>query len=239
MVHIKTGDGHQKVSGIVTTMFATDAVIKKTIAAGANFIIAHEPTFYSHTDETALLQNDEVYQYKKKLLDEHGIAVWRFHDYWHAAKPDGILMGVLIALGWEKYYNTDHPTLINYPATSVKDIVALVKTKLGIDTVRVIGNANQMCSRIALLPGAWGGKMQITTLQQQRPDLIIVGELSEWETAEYIRDAEYMGLNTSLIVLGHGVSEEPGMQYLVQWLQPKIPGVKITHIPSGNPFSFM
>src|SRR5882757_2407152 len=47
---VKTGNINQPVKGIVTTMFATDAVIEKTIQLGANFIIAHEPTFYSHTD---------------------------------------------------------------------------------------------------------------------------------------------------------------------------------------------
>ncbi|MDQ6889502.1 MAG: Nif3-like dinuclear metal center hexameric protein, partial [Bacteroidota bacterium] len=50
---IKSGDPSQKVTGIVTTMFATDAVIEKTIKAGANFIIAHEPTFYNHLDDVA------------------------------------------------------------------------------------------------------------------------------------------------------------------------------------------
>jgi len=50
---IKAGDWGQPVKGIVTTMFATDVVIEKTISLGANFIIAHEPTFYNHLDETA------------------------------------------------------------------------------------------------------------------------------------------------------------------------------------------
>src|ERR1700753_1554729 len=49
---IKTGNPDTIVKGIVTTMFATVAVIEKTISLGANFIIAHEPTFYNHLDET-------------------------------------------------------------------------------------------------------------------------------------------------------------------------------------------
>jgi putative NIF3 family GTP cyclohydrolase 1 type 2 len=47
-----------------------------------------------------------------------------------------------------------------------------------------------------------------------------------------------MGAKHSLIVLGHAQSEEPGMQWLVQWLQPKITGIKVTHIPANNPFTF-
>ena len=52
---IKSGDPGQQAKGIVSTMFATDEVIQKTIGLGANFIIAHEPTFYNHLDETSWL----------------------------------------------------------------------------------------------------------------------------------------------------------------------------------------
>ncbi len=69
--------------------------------------------------------------------------------------------------------------------------------------------------------------------------MLIVGELNEWETNEYIRDARYQGLKMSLLVLGHSVSEEPGLQWMVAWLTPKVPGVKITHLPSGDPFTWV
>src|SRR5688572_8341714 len=53
---LKSGNANTAVTGIVTTMFATVEVIRKTIDLKANFIIAHEPTFYNHLDETAWLQ---------------------------------------------------------------------------------------------------------------------------------------------------------------------------------------
>src|SRR5581483_9439314 len=65
---LKAGSPDTVVTGIVTTMFATIDIIRKAIKIGANFIIAHEPTFYNHTDNTTWLQNDEVYQYKADLL---------------------------------------------------------------------------------------------------------------------------------------------------------------------------
>ncbi len=48
-----------------------------------------------------------------------------------------------------------------------------------------------------------------------------------------------MGQKTSLLVLSHSVSEEAGMEYAASWLQPKVPGVSITHIASGSPFTFL
>ena len=235
---LKSGVASQVVTGIVTTMFATIDVIKKAIELKANFIIAHEPTFYNHLDDTGWLQNSDVYAYKMNLLKENGIAVWRFHDYIHMLRPDGVLTGVLERLGWQSYYNSKNPGLIEMKEMSLGDIANLAKEKLGIKQVRVIGPANHVCKRIGVLPGAAGGRSQIGFLKTEKPDVLIVGEVSEWETAEYVRDARAMGQHTALIVLGHSQSEEPGMEWMVPWLEPKVPGIKISHIASNNPFTF-
>jgi putative NIF3 family GTP cyclohydrolase 1 type 2 len=235
---IKAGSGDQVVTGIVTTMFATNDVIAKTGRLGANFIIAHEPTFYNHADETGWLGDDPVLKAKQGMLKEHGIAVWRFHDGIHRHSPDGIRMGVMQALGWEKWYDRDNPSLVKVPPASLRDIMLSVKKSLGIDAVKFIGSRDQQCSRIVLMPGAAGGQRQIAAIQQYQPDLLIVGELNEWETSEYVRDAQYLGKKVSLIVLGHSVSEEPGLQWLVPVLKEKVPGVPVTHIMSGDAFSW-
>jgi putative NIF3 family GTP cyclohydrolase 1 type 2 len=236
---IKAGSPDQLVTGVVTTMFATLPVIKKAVELKSNFIIAHEPTFYNHMDETQWLEKDEVWQFKNELLKKNNIAVWRFHDYWHSNQPDGVLMGVLTAMGWEKYYDAGKAQIVTVPPISLKEIVVLAKTKLGITNLRVIGDLSQVCRRIALVPGAAGGRRQMQLIQSESPDVLLCGESPEWETVEYIRDAQDAGIKKSLIVLGHAVSEEPGMEWLVQWLKSKVPGITITHVPSGNPFKWM
>jgi putative NIF3 family GTP cyclohydrolase 1 type 2 len=224
---VKWGDPEQPVKGIVTTMFATDAIIEKAAGLGANFIIAHEPTFYNHLDETDWLAGDGVFGFKKASLDRHGMVVWRFHDSWHAHRPDGIVIGVLVALGWDKYYDPNSPWVIELPPVSLGDI----------ENLRFIGDLSQVCKRITLSPGAGGGRSQIGMIRKYDPDLFICGEVNEWETSEYVRDAKYQGQKTALAVLGHSVSEEPGMEWLIPWLQPKVPGIRITHIASGDAFS--
>lgn len=233
---VKSGDPTVAVSGIVTTTFATAEVIEKAIALQSNFIIVHEPTYYNHADDTTWLQQNEVYQYKKALLDKHGIVVWRFHDYWHAHRPDGVLTGVLKALGWDKFSAADKQHVLTIPPTAFEKIIKEVKQKLKLPKVKAIGNLSWNCQRIVLLPGAWGGRRQIDALQNEKPDLLMVGELQEWETSEYIRDAQHKGEKTALMVMGHAVSEEPGMEWLVHWLQPQFPKIKITHVPSKSPF---
>jgi putative NIF3 family GTP cyclohydrolase 1 type 2 len=235
---IKSGSNDQIVTGIVTTMFATVEVIKKAIALNANFIIVHEPTFYNHTDDMNWTGNNEIVKQKKELLNEHGIVVWRFHDYWHAYRPDGITYGVLKRANWLQF-NKNAEKTFTIPVSSLKQIVEHLKKSLNIDHVRVIGDLSANIGKISLLPGAWGGQNQISTTEKEKPDLVIVGEVHEWEMAEYIRDARLLGSKTSLIVLGHSVSEEPGMEWLREWLQPKLEGIKVTHIASNNPFTWV
>ena len=237
---LRSGSLEQQVTGIVTTMFPTIEVIEKTAKVGANFIIAHETPFYNNNDETDWLKDDDAYKYKVALLNKYKIAIWRFHDHWHAHKPDGIAMGNLIKFGWEKYYNPDTPRMITLPKPmTIQAIANLAKQKLGISMVRVVGNLKQPCSTIYLAFGYMDPRAQIPVIQQSKPDLILSGETREWETVERVRDGLAMGQKTSLLVLSHSVSEEAGMEYLVTWLQPKVPGVKITNIPSNNPFKFV
>lgn len=235
---LKSGSGDMTVTGIVTTMFATISVIEQAIKQKANFIIAHEPTFYNHTDDPNWVQNNGMVKRKQALLQQNNIAVWRFHDYWHSHIPDGIRYGVLRDAGWLGYFHQGS-SVIQVPAISLKDLAGHLKSSLGISHVRVIGDLSQSCQTLAILPGAAGGQAQISLVEKEKPDVLIVGEVHEWETGEYIRDTKLSGGKTSLIILGHCVSEEPGMKWMVEWLQPKIPGIKISHIASLDPFTWL
>jgi len=235
---LKSGDEQQTVTGIVTTMFATVQVIEQAAKLKANFIIAHEPTFYNHQDDVNYVANNRVVQQKQALLKKYNITVWRFHDYWHSVEPDGIGYGVLKKAGWLQYYKPGK-RMLQIPPLTLEKLVAHLEQSLDIKHVRVIGDLSQTCARIALIPGAAGGQTQISLVEKEQPDVLIVGEVHEWETAEYIRDARQMGSKTALIVLGHSVSEEPGMDWLADWLKPKIPGVPVTHIVSGDPFTWV
>lgn len=234
---LKSGNREMKVTGIVTTMFATIEVIRKAISLNANFIIAHEPTFYNHLDATEWLANDDVYQYKAELLKKHGIAVWRNHDYIHSLKPDGVGTGLLKQLNWASYYDQKTGTL-TIPAIPLGGLIDFLKTKMNINKVRYIGDLQQECKKVLFLPGSAGGTTQISMLSKLKPDVLICGEIQEWETAEYIRDARAKGDQVSLVVLGHIASEEAGSEFMAGWLKTNFPGIKSTHIPSTNSLSF-
>ena len=201
-------------------------------------LIAHEPTFYNHLDETGWLAGDPVYEYKVSLLKDNNIAVWRNHDYVHRLREDGVRAGVVSRLGWQRFVGSN-PNVFNIQPTSLKALIADVKEKLGINTVRYIGELFTSCKKVLLLPGAAGGRNQISAIRREKPDVVLCGEISEWETAEYIRDARSKGDDLSLAVLGHIASEEPGSEFLAGWLRENVKGVPVTHVPAGNSLMFV
>lgn len=232
---LKSGDSSYAVKGIVTTFLASCEVLQKAIGLGANVIITHEPTFYNHPDKTDWLKDDPVYQAKRKLIEDHQLVVWRFHDYWHSHQPDGIMTGVLRALEWEKLTYGDWNNKVRVPTLSLRELVAYLKAKLAITHVRVMGSPDFQCTNIGLMVGSPPGEWQMRLLNEDI-DVLVAGEINEWETPEYVRDALFQNRHKALIVTGHALSEEPGMAYLVEWLRARFPEVPITHVPTSDPF---
>ena len=234
---VKAGDPSQPVTGIVTTFLASSEVLQKAADRGANLVISHEGPFYRHQDDNEWLADDPVYETKRRLIEAHKLVIWRFHDYWHRTNPDGVFTGMCQALGWADYVDAANPVVLNLPATTLQALVQHLKAKLGAQTVRVMGVPDMPCQQIALLVGFPGAERQIEALRQDI-DVLVTGEGHEWETTEYVRDALFQGKPKAMIVLGHEISEEAGMAYLVDWLQARLPGVPITHITTGDPFRF-
>ncbi len=236
---LKSGSLDMQISGIVTTMFATVEVIKKTIALGANFIIAHEPTFYSHPDSIDWLQKNPTYEYKKNLLKDNNITIWRCHDYVHKMTPDPVTIGVLKRMGWEDKQINKNPNLIQLSNQTLKDVIFSLKSKMGVDQVRYIGDLTQTCNKVLYIPGAAGSTTHIAAMKLFKPDVLICGEVEEWTTVEYIRDSMARGQVISFILLGHIASEEPGSEFMFNWVKERYPAILSKHIPSGNSLSFL
>jgi putative NIF3 family GTP cyclohydrolase 1 type 2 len=236
---VKAGDPSQPCTGVVTTFLATLDVLRKAAGAGANLVITHEPVFYNHLDETAWLSGDRVYEAKRRFIDETRLVVWRAHDSWHSLKPDPVTVGTLKALGWEGFAVRGDEELCDIPAATVVSLAATLKQKLGSHGVRFVGDPGLTCRRLALSLGAAGRESHIRLLRRTDVDALIVGELQEWETSEYVRDSGAAGWSKAVVVVGHAASEEAGMRELAEWLRPRHPGLKVTHVPAGDAFTYV
>ena len=138
-------------------------------------------------------------------------------------------------MGWSNNVNPNLENSVQIPETTLKNLASLIKNKFNLNRAFFIGPEDLICHRVGIMPGAWGGRAHIPFLAKEI-DVLIVGESQEWEAVEYVRDAAHIFKNKGMIIMGHARSEEPGMEYLVEWLKPILPDIKISFIPSNDPF---
>lgn len=233
---LKAGDPNTVVTGIVTTFMDTYPVLEQAVARGKNLIITHEPTFYNHPDNLSPLAADPVQQQKLAYIREHHLVVWRFHDTWHMRQPDGILAGMVEQFGWKQYQSSTDPQHFTMPATTVRKVAESLQLRTGARAIRIVGDPAMTVTEVELMPGASGSDRQIKALEQDNVQLLVAGESREWETVPYVVDAAAQGRHKALILLGHEISEEAGMDECARWLRTLLPGMPIEFIPAGEPF---
>jgi putative NIF3 family GTP cyclohydrolase 1 type 2 len=233
----KAGNPDAPVTGIAVTMMATMDVLQRAAANGQNFVITHEPTFYNHLDvPEGMAESDPVWQAKREFIEKHGMVVWRFHDHWHMKKPDGILAGMVHAMGWEKYQQGENPYLFTMPERTLEALAAELAKKLGSPVVRVVGEPGMKVTRIAFSPGSAGFVRETHALEMDNVEVLLVGETREWETVEYAADAVSQGKKKALIVIGHIPSEQAGMEECTRWLKTFVKDVPIEFVAAKQPF---
>ena len=221
-------------------MMSTMDVLERSAAAGLNLVLTHEPTFYSGNDSLTRLEqeNDAVTATKRAFIKEHHMVVFRIHDHWHfpLRVPDGVVTGVFRQMDWAKYQHDKTQPLLRMPPTTVKALALDIKRRIGIRSMRVVGNPDMAVTKVAFLPGASGWDAHRAYLQRDDVEVLVIGEAREWETVEYAADSATQGLHKALIILGHVPSEQAGSSVLVEWLTPRVPEVSVKEVPTAEPF---
>jgi len=247
----KEGDPDTPVTGVAVTMMATFDVLRSAAASGANFVITHEPVFYSHRDTTGALERegDPVFAAKRDFIREHHMVVWRFHDNWHARRPDGIQEGMERKLGWTRYrtaandtLSSDRPAtdfLFRIPATTAGGLARELAGKLDAHAVRMVGDPKLPVRGVAFAGGFLSAETQRALLRRPDVDALVIGEAHEWETIAYAADAVSEGERKALIVVGHTPSEQGGMEECTRWLRGFVTSVPVRFIAASDPWSMV
>jgi putative NIF3 family GTP cyclohydrolase 1 type 2 len=232
----KSGGPDSEITGVACTFMATMEVLEKAAAQGCNLIITHEPTYYNHLDQTDMLQGDPVFAAKQAFIDEHHLVVFRFHDHWHRTTPDGIYVGMIDKLQWRPYLLEGRKNIFDLQGKSLRELTGHMKRTFPDAVIRVIGDPDLSVHKAAFSAGAPGSSAHIRHLQQEDINLVVIGEAPEWESLSYVRDASQAGFPKAMIILGHTVSEEAGMDYCAQWMDGFVDEVPVRFIASGDPF---
>ena len=242
---VKAGDPSTIVKGIVTTSMATMAVLQQAVKAGANLVITAQPTFYSRADaptpppargaaNQAASPSDPVFTAKNEFIARNGLVVFRLSDHWRQRHPDPLSQGLATALRWTKFQAADGRRF-QIPALTLGALATHAKNTLRArGGIRVVGDPEMRVQRVGLLPGTT--PVQAALERLPLVDVIVAGEVREWETVEYARDKVFNGERKGLILVGRVVSEEPGMAVCADWLKTFTSEVPVRHVSAGDPY---
>ena len=234
---VKAGDPSTIARGIVTTSIATMGVLHQAVKAGANIVITAHPTFYARADVPAPPAGapDPVFSAKNEFITRNNLVVFRLSEHWRQRRPDPHAQGVAAALRWSKHQSAGDPQRFEVPALTLDALASHVKNRLrSRGGIRVIGDPRTMMRRVGLLPGTT--PIQAALRMLPNVDVIVAGEVREWESVEYVRDKVFSGEKKGLILVGRIVSEEPGMEVCANWLKQFVTEVPIRHISAGDPY---
>jgi len=230
------GDPNTRLNNVAVTMMATQDVLEKAVEKDCNLIITHEPLFYNHHNQIGNLEHDIVYKAKVEYLRNNQLCIFHLHDNLHHAKMDYIAVGMMEKLNWGKYRTDDTYKRFRMADVKLKQILGDLEEYLDAATIKYIGNKEYSYENVFV---SWGFMMMdnaIDLINQYESSVLITGETHEWEFAEYVYDANQMGLNKSLIMTGHVASEESGVEYFCGYLQKKIPSLSISYLKTGDLF---
>ena len=231
----KAGNPDSPVKGIATTMMTSFDMLKRAHAAGLNMVITHEDTYWNDRDDTKDLTENPLYKLKTEFIVKNDMVVWRDHDHMHAMTPDYTVVGELRSVGLKGGPQTTmRPGVLTIPETTLGDLAAQVKRSSGARALRCVGDPNAKVSRILVGPGY--GTPRMTT----EVDVVIGGEQQEadggFDNVEYVLDAVSLGMAQGVIMLGHVISEQAGMEDFGNWLRTFVPDVPIQFVPAEEPY---
>ncbi len=243
----KAGDPSTVVKGIATTAMATLDVLKQAIKANTNLVLTYEPTFYSRADGREPANSppgrgpggfgadDPVFKAKLEFIEKNRLVVFRLRDHWQARKQNDMVTGLAGALGWSAHRAKTDDALYDLPPATAEAIVTSIRGKLNLRAgLRAVGDRHATVRRVLLFPGS----MPPETLWQRysEVDLVVAGEVREWENTHYAADVFTAGEKRALVTTGRIASEEPGMRLCAEWLQTVVKELPATWIGVGDPY---
>lgn len=234
---LKAGNPDVETDKVAITMFPTPEVIKKAKEWGAQLLIVHEPMYYNNMDKHS---DEKIECEKRKLVEDSGLTIYRFHDHPHFTTPDIIATGQLktLDLGGEIEY-TDVFDLVRIhldkPVTPFA-LAKIIEERCGIKHTRICGARDAECTTISCMFGMPGGVFD--ELKNEKSEIVLTGEACEWTLCEYARDASQLGHKKALIVMGHIGSERDGMKYTAELLKKLHPELLIKYFECGEVYTY-
>ena len=241
------GDPQVTVTGIAVTVMPDMATLQKAVAQGCNMVVSPESPLYARpyvaptapgpfnpTQTVEQLRADPTYAAKLAYIAQNKLAIYRLQDNLSAASANLPVQGIAQAMAWQRYRVPNADGTFAIPGTSLKALAAAVKRRLGVNGgMRVIGRGDMPVRRVLVVPGRIDPVAVVKLLPEV--DVLLAGDLREWELVEYFHDSWETPRPKALIAVGRILSEQPGMAAVASWLRP-IAGVPVRPILVADPY---
>jgi putative NIF3 family GTP cyclohydrolase 1 type 2 len=233
------------VRGVGVMWMPTWAALRAATASGANVMVVHEPTFYTHWDRAGF---DEEFKHlkpraraaldatraaKEGWIHKQGITIIRCHDVIDAM-PGGVVDSLARELGFAP--GDTVTTSGNYRVVQLREPcrageivrrMARAFARLGQPGVGFYGDENRIVGKLGLGTGYGCDPWRQIELGAEMA-LVIDDRIKVWTEPVWAEDAGY-----PLAVINHGTSEEWGIRTLAEILRKQFPALSIHLVEQG------
>jgi putative NIF3 family GTP cyclohydrolase 1 type 2 len=234
----KVGGPETEVTGIAVAWLPFTWAIEKAIELDCTLFVTHEPTFYDHHDRREELFELEIVAGRRLLLEAAGMAVLRCHDLWDRFPEEGITTSWGDHLGLNRLVDADeYSRLYAVEPTTAREFAATVASRtfdLGQPGVHLIGDGDRRVERVCIGTGAISPYLEIVS--RFKPDLVVCSD----DGMDYWRDGAFaVDGGPPIVVVHHGVTEEPGVGRLAERLRHAFTGTPVHHIEQRCMYEFV
>lgn len=241
------GDPQVIVKGIAVTVMPDIPTLRRAVAQGCNMIVSIESPLYARPNMASggpsasgpnqaveRLQADRTYAAKLAFIAQNQLAIYRLSDNLGAPGTDPLSEGIAQAMRWGAYRSPAGTGRFDIPRSSLAALSRSVKRRLGVNGgMRVIGRGDHSVSRVLVAPGRIDPVAVVKLLPEV--DVLVAGDLREWELVEYFHDSWETTQPKALIAVGRIMSEQPGMLAAVSWLR-SIANLPVRPISVEDPY---
>lgn len=233
---IFTDNIDREVGKVATCMVITPDVLRNAAEWGANLIVTHEPT-YCKDAETYI--DAKPYAFKKELLEKYNIAVCRWHDTPHYGDVDDVNAAIINRMNWKGRFDGKFIFEFDEPVSPLQ-IARDLRDNIDIKHPRIVGRRDGWVKKLSLQTGQRALKTYEEMLTSDI-DLIISGETCEWYCCEPIRDMAQVGMQKTIILIGHVGSERNAMADLSDKINEKFSedGIEAKYFDCGELYSYI
>jgi putative NIF3 family GTP cyclohydrolase 1 type 2 len=225
----KAGGPETVVSGIAVAWLPFTWALERAASLGCSLFVTHEPTYYDHRDARADLFDLAIPSERRRRIEGWGMAVLRCHDLWDRFPGTGITTSWGRFLGLDSLVDSDDYSRVYAvrPSTAREfaEWIASRVAELGQPNVHLIGDGDRTVRKVCIGTGAISPYLELVA--RFDPDLVICSD----DGMDYWRDGAFaVDGGPPIVVVHHGVTEEPGVARLADHLRAAFPVVPVHHI---------